>query len=934
MAKERADFMLAGYPRSVSPGDARRDAKHGPGSPAAGPLLEYLLCFAAWLAGSLMLVVPIVGAAQDLRYTSHQHWSTEEGLPQSSVHAIAQTPDGFLWIATEDGLARFDGFNFKVFDGRTLPSPDICCLKVQGEDLLVGTAEGSVREHAGSFTSDPAHPLAGDALQREPAPNAGWSWSADGVSHVGAGGKERGWRVGNNLHGRVQVVLVDRAGLAWVGMKNGLVVLNPDDGSVTSVPALEGNPVLSLFEDAEGNHWIGTETTGLHVLRSAKFRAVPGLADLPVTSVVEATDGAVWVGTRDDGLRRVRAGRVDQPVATAKLSSAVILCLAPAAGGAVWVGTPDGLNYVSATGAVRLITSADGLPDDYIRSVATSSDGTAWIGTQHGLAHLTAGKVDKLLTAADGLAGDMVGALLIIPEGLLAGTSGGLSLVGLDGQVSNFDGKDQLGRRIVAAMARGEDGKLWVATKHDDRRSAGAATDVSVHPPGTIAGHTMVEVGSDQTLPWGANRTVLGMTPDRSGRLWFRLDRGIWLADAARTMEHAEGFGTADGLPTDEVVAGQSSAGWLAANGEMWFPTRRGVAVVDTAHIAPSSTYPPVVVERFLVDEAEVGDGIEIPFGHQRLTFEFAGLSFTAPSSVRYRYQLAGFDKAWTDGGSRRTATYTNLAPGHYVFEVQAMTGGGVWSRTGARIHFRIVPPYYRSWWFVLLMIGLLGLLLATAWLLRLRRIRQQFEAVLAERNRMAREIHDTLTQDFVGTSLQLDIVSQMLKRGKVEAALEQVVRTRRLVTEGLDEARQSIWELRATNAEDSLPTRMTRLVQREAFSSLAARLHVGGAYRALPPAVEREVLRITQEALSNTLKHAAATQTNVNLHYSDEALLLSIEDNGAGFVMDEAAQKAGHFGLIGMRERASVVDGEIGIKSSPGAGTTVTLRIPIGSEA
>ncbi len=881
-----------------------------------------------------MLAVPIAGSAQDLRYISHQHWSTEEGLPQSSVHAIAQTPDGFLWIATEDGLARFDGFNFKVFDRRALPSPDICCLKVQGEDLLVGTAEGTVREHAGSFTSTPGRLPAGEAAEGESARRAGWSWSANQVTHPGNGGKERGWTVGKDLHGRVQMVLVDRAGLAWVGMKNGLAVLNPQDGSVTEVPALEGNSVLSLFEDAEGNHWVGTETTGLHILRRAKFRAVSGLRDLAVTSVVEATDGAVWVGTRDDGLRRVRAGRVDQPVATAKLASAVILCLAPAAGGAVWVGTPDGLNYVSAAGAVRLMTSADGLPGDYIRSVATSGDGTVWVGTQHGLAHLSAGRVDKLLTSADGLAGDMVGALLMIPEGLLAGTSGGLSLVGLDGHVSSPDGKDQLGRRIVAAMAQDLKGRLWVATKHDDRPRPGTATDANLHAPGAIAGHTIVEVGGVGTLPWGANRAVLGITPDRAGRLWFRLDRGIWLADAARTMEHAEGFGTADGLPTDEVVAGQSSAGWLAGNGEMWFPTRRGVAVVDTTHMAPSSTSPPVVIERFLIDEVEVEDGIEIPFGHQRLTFEFAGLSFAAPSSVRYRYQLAGFDKAWTDGGGRRTATYTNLAPGHYVFEVQAMTGEGGWSRTGARIHFRIVPPYYRRWWFILLMIGLLAVLIATAWLLRLRRIRQQFEAVLAERNRMAREIHDTLTQDFVGTSLQLDLVSQMLKRGKVEAALEQVVRTRRLVTEGLDEARQSIWELRATNAEDSLPTRMTRLVQREAFCSLAARLHVGGAYRALPAAVEREVLRITQEALSNTLKHAAATQTNVKLHYSDEALLLSIEDNGAGFVMDEAARKAGHFGLIGMRERASVVDGEIGIESSPGAGTIVTLRVPIGAKA
>jgi signal transduction histidine kinase len=215
---------------------------------------------------------------------------------------------------------------------------------------------------------------------------------------------------------------------------------------------------------------------------------------------------------------------------------------------------------------------------------------------------------------------------------------------------------------------------------------------------------------------------------------------------------------------------------------------------------------------------------------------------------------------------------------------------------------------------------------LAGVYLLRLRRLRRDFDVVLAERNRMAREIHDTLTQDFVGTSVQLDIVAQMLRRGKVDAALEQVVKTRRLVTDGLDEARRSIWELRSSGAEDSLPVKLRRLVEREEWVEIGAKVKVGGAVRALDPKIEREMLRVAQEALQNVRRHARATETTVDLHYSDEAVLLTIEDNGVGFRMEDVP--SGHFGLMGMNERAEVVEGALEIVSEVGKGTTVRLRV------
>jgi signal transduction histidine kinase len=308
------------------------------------------------------------------------------------------------------------------------------------------------------------------------------------------------------------------------------------------------------------------------------------------------------------------------------------------------------------------------------------------------------------------------------------------------------------------------------------------------------------------------------------------------------------------------------------------------------------------------------------------LTIEYAGLSFTAPSEVRYRVKLEGFDNDWVDAGTKRSATYTNLAARTYVFRVQAVNGDGVWNLAGAEVRVRVVPPFWRRWWFLASFLAGLAAILAGIYLLRLRRLRRDFDVVLAERNRMAREIHDTLTQDFVGTSVQLDIVAQMLRRGKVEAALEQVVKTRRLVTDGLDEARRSIWELRSGGAEDGLPLRLRRLAEREEWAELGLTVKVGGAVRALDNRVEREVLRVAQEALQNVKRHARATETLVDLHYSDEAVLLTIEDNGVGFRMEDVP--SGHFGLMGMKERAAVVAGELEIVSEVGKGTKIRLRI------
>jgi signal transduction histidine kinase/ligand-binding sensor domain-containing protein len=893
----------------------------------------------------------------DLRYLSHQSWSTEEGLPQSSVHGIAQTKDGFVWAATEGGLARFDGVNFTAFghaEQQAFKSDDLCCLLAREAGLWVGSSNGLVRRQGDKFQRyGVAEGLASEfVLSLSDGPRGlmvettgGWSrW--DGAKFVAAQNLEpawkvvdgqlsvrgvaRTWKLGEELPaGRVTAVEVDREGSVWVGMSKGLVIADRESGAVKSVDALKGSGVLSVMEDAEGNHWVGTETTGLHVLRRLKFRSEGALAGTPVTVVVQASDGAMWVGSRDDGLRRLRNGVWDEPAKA--LTSQVVLSMVPSEAGGVWVGTPDGLNLVRSDGNVQRITSAEGLPDETIRSLAVAPDGSVWAGTRRGLVHLrvdAAGRVSvKTLTSMDGLGGDLIGTMLMARGangGLWVATSQGVSHIAQDGTIASYTAKDGLGDGIVKAIAQGNRGGIWVVTE---------ANLLSRFEDNGFVRALQLEDRENK---------VEAMVSDGRGSLWLRMDRGVkqillsemrpCVANAV-CIAKADADGLADGMPNSEVVPEGTSQPWLTTSGELWFPTRGGVAVADTLHLPLNRVPPPVAIERFLIDDVAqpLTDGlIEVKAGRSRLTLEYAGLSFVAPGEVRYRFMLEGFDDHWTDAGVRRVATYTNLPPGKYRFRVIAMNDDGVWSTEGATLSLRVVPPFWRRWWFVAIFVLLVGALLAGLYLLRLRRLRQQFDAVLAERNRMAREIHDTLTQDFVGTSLQLDLLAAHLKSGRIETAIEDVRRTRLLVTEGLEEARRSIWELRANQAGDTLPTRMSNLVDRDRFAAISPQLKVGGAYRVLEARVEREVLRITQEAMANALQHAQASHCWVELQYASDALVLTVRDNGVGFSEEVAARKDGHFGLVGMRERASSIGGTLDIASEPGAGTTVNLRVPL----
>jgi ligand-binding sensor domain-containing protein/signal transduction histidine kinase len=944
----------------------------------------------------------------------HQAWTSENGLPQNSVHQILQTHDGYLWVATEGGAGRFNGTQFTIFNQESDPaftSNDACCLAEDRRGALwIGTADGLLRYVGGKFhrytTADglpssvilalaPADDasllvLAGGGVakfdgQRFTSLTASasalgsgpeghvWIATAAGVQSYSAGhlspmqlppmqlpsmpaepieglgslkdGSEwvrtrtalhvwthnllHSWHTGRELPGtRVQSFLEDSRGDLWVGTDRGLVLLHsaaPSDSTRLEIlPLIGAASILTLFEDKEHDLWVGTDTAGLHVLRPQKFHTLSQLLGKAITAITQTTDGTAWLGSKDEGLFRYENGTTTQLSIKDGLLSNVVLSLAAPKDGSLWIGTPDGLNHLQGR-KLTSYTSADGLPDDFIRSIFSDTDGSLWVGTRRGLAHWKDGRF-TVLSREDGFKSNLIGAMLRSSSNdLWVGTLDGLVRI-REGKLTLFTRDQGLSGNVITSLFEDANHTLWVGTKDNG----------------------LSRYAGDGFLPVRAAnipREIDAIVQDHHGYLWLASSNGILrvlasdliaCGDTSTCNPRITAYGSSDGIPAEETSSSGHPGAWRMANGDLWFATRKGVAIINPADLREDRTPLPVVVERFTVDDIEwqlTGAEISIPPGHVRYAFEYAALSFVSPSRVRYRYTLQGFDKQWTQAGSRRNAYYTNLPPGRYRFRVQAAGEDGVWSDAGGEVAFVIKSPFYRTLWFSALVALLLIGIAMGIYRLRVRAIRSQFDAILAERTRIAREIHDTLAQGFVGVSTQLELTAHLLAQSHVREASEQVDRTRSLVREGLAEARRSIWNLRATGAQATLPARMTRLVDQNSTGELKPTINIGGTYRALAPALENEVLRIAQEALANVVRHSRATRVQLDLRYHPNELTLTVADNGVGFHADPTLPAKGHFGLQGMRERSDQIGGKLNVESSPQSGTTVTLHLPLANE-
>ena len=941
-------------------------------------------------------------------------WLTENGLPQNTVHAVTQTQNGYIWIATEGGLARYDGITFRIFDKQNtpaLPSNYIRALKEDRQgNLWIGTAEGLVRLQAGNVftrieglpnnsiqslyedrlgnvyvaTSGGLMVLKGDQVTTFAANDRSVSGSIqtlfedrDGALWIGTpygltrfkDGRFSSFTERDGLGSNsVRAIQQTRDGRLWFGTLSGLTVLR--DGAFTTYRTRDGlnsdrilslcadqdgtlligtasgmnrlnenrfsgfqsgeslstNTILALFEDREGNIWIGTESGGISLLQDTKFSTYSTRNGLPVNlvkSVYGSSNGDIWIGTEGGGLSLLRNGQVTNYSTNVGLSSNVAISLFADSGGTLWVGTTSGLNQYR-NGRFTPQRTSNGPANEYVRSIYQDRDGYLWIGTRSGLTRIKANE-SKTFTEADGLPNDLITALYQGSNGALwIGSLGGLTKFQNE-EFTTYTTKDGLSSDLISSIYEDSNQTLWITTN---------GGGINRFKNGAFTAYTTKQGLIDDVI-----HSVL---EDARDNLWFSCSKGIFRVSKSDFDQVASGnatginsvvYGTADGMLTRECSGGGSPSAWKDNAGKLWFATIRGVAMIDPASIKTNQYAPPVVVEQLRTDDqsAIFNNNAEISPGQTRFDFYYTAPSFVAPDKIRFKYKLDGFDRDWVDAGTRRIASYTNLRPGNYRFIVIASNSDGLWNETGASFSFYLKPYFYQTTWFYILCLLVLAFIAWQIYRFRLRQMQTQFGAVLAERTRIAREIHDNLAQEMLGISVQLEVVARTLPP-TAESAKSHLDRVRILVRHAIAEARRYVWDLRSQELEKSdLPKALGDTARRlTSDTGIQVQVSVHGTFRPLPRLIEENVLRLGQEAINNAVKHANAEHIFVNLGFAPKGLQLCVRDDGKGFHYDATENGTDHFGLIGMRERAERMGGTLWIYSANGSGTEIIVDVPI----
>jgi PAS domain S-box-containing protein len=778
------------------------------------------------LITACLLPLPLAAALDPSKLLTqyvHDVWTTANGLPQNSVLSIAQTPDGYLWLGTENGLVRFDGVRFVIFDRHNTPafkSNVFSALLVDHHgDLWIGTLGGLVQLSHGVFTGFTTQTgLSNDSVQALYEDEQGDLWigtdggglnrrhelafknysSKDGLADnsvfslcadrhggfwIGTHGGLSHW-VGGSFTTKtekdglpsnfIRSLHVDRAGTLWIGTnRDGLAHLVGDEiTTYTTKDGLSENGVWSIMEDSAGSLWIGTGGGGLNRLRGnhfSKFTVAQGFSGEDVWAIFEDREGSLWIGSAGGGLNRLRNGSFTAQGALEGLSSDVVLPIYQDREGAVWVGTSSaGVNRLS-DGQITIFNTSNGLSNNQVFSITEDGRGDHWFGTRNGLTRLSKdGKVTVYSGGGSGLPNDVAHCTYTDSKGdLWVGTRSGLSH--FDGQnFTTYTTKDGLSHNDVTAIYEDRhDGTLWVGTGGGLHHFVNGRFQVYTKKDGlsndvisSIAGD------SDGTL-WlgtngdGLNRLKKGVfrsfttrdglfdddiseiLDDQRGSLWFSCNRGVFsvskdqlnaFANRKISQISSRTFGVADGMRSVECNGGFQPAGWRLNDGALAFPTMKGIAVVDPDHLVRNSLAPPVLIEQSTIDHLEYRDkaNLQPPPGKGQIEFQYTALSFIEPARIRFKYILEGFDKDWTDAGSRRVAYYTNISPGNYRFRVMAMSADGVWSREDASVSLVLPKHFYQTPLFLCLECLVVAALLATAYELRVKQLRANESKLVA----------------------------------------------------------------------------------------------------------------------------------------------------------------------------------------------------------
>ncbi|MBC7926868.1 MAG: hypothetical protein H7039_14545 [Bryobacteraceae bacterium] len=823
-----------------------------------------------------------------------------KAMPRSPAYSVAQTSEGQFWVGTRDaGLFRFSSAGQPQSISRGLPDPKVnTLLPGKNGELWVGTDRGVAR------------------------------WNGSELTPVETGGSAR----------RMQALAMirDRDANLWVGTDSrGLLRINKS--GTTSLNPLVPGAVTAVFEDREGSIWFGN-SNGIERLRDSPFVTYSPSENLPTggNSPVfvdgqnrmwfsPASGGLWWSKDGDSG--RVTEGDLDRDLIYSITGTKDELWIGRQRGGLTSLQSQKGQSQKGrpqkGMPSARTYNQKDGLAQNSVYSVFRTRTGEVWAGTlSGGVSRLSHGKLSTY-TTANGLSSNTVSAIAETAEGTIwFGTSAGLSTISKD-LWRSYTTADGLPSASINCLLAGSGGELWVGT------AAGLAV-------GGSGGFK-----SPNAVPAILREPILGIAEDQHGWLWvatanhvFRLQRNAFLNGSVNS-ESLHEYGVADGLRSVEGVKRHRSV-VADSLGRIWIATSGGISVVDPARLANSSAPAIARVQSITADgrPIDVRDLVRIPGGGQRITFGYAGLSLSIPERVRFRYSLAGFDQQWSEPVSTREAVYTNLGPGKYRFRVISSNPDGVWNSGESSIAFEIEPLFWQTWWFCIAVLLSTGIAIAAIYRFRLHQLTHQlnvrFDERLAERTRIAQELHDTLLQGFLSASMQLYVATDKLADDS--PAKPPLGRVQQLMAQVIEEGRNAVRGLRSPdNSALDLGQAFLRVKEELGTETQATfQVIVQGQPRPLHPMLRDEVYRIGREALVNAFRHSNAKDIEMELEYAGRQFRFLVRDNGHGIDPEILNRgRDGHWGLRGMRERAERIGGQLHVWSSFAAGTEVQLSVP-----
>ena len=826
------------------------------------------------------------------------------------------TRNGVLWVGTSDGLFRFDGNQFvavgpRVSTARIQESPDgnLLVLNAQGLMELRDSEIVSQTQLAGRLGV--AHNEIFDVLKDRHGNT--WYCTGRGVMREHNRRIEQLGSHGPIGHGAT-IAYGDSQGNVWIGKEAGLF-----RGTSAGLEVVDDKiKVRSIFSDRDGSLWVGTNGDGMYRFKDRVIRMFTTKDGLPNDSLMTALvthDGAVWTGANCGGITRFDGTRFQTYNEKHGLLNSCVWALAEDLNRDLWIGTWGGGVFRFQNGTFTQFSKGHGLEDDRVTTIAAARDGSVWFGTRGGgLTRLKQGQF-RTYTTADGLSANVI--LKVLED--RAGNIWVGSRHGLDRLVGDrFENFTDVPKTFAVPIGEDRDGGFFMVTEVDEEASTRRRHKARVDTMTYLAAYDMVET--------------------EQGEIWFggsplsRVQPGSFARSHDEPPDFEE-ITTADGL-LDRDTSGPGTLA-LTRDGKLYAATRQGLAMLDLGRMAVTSTKPSIYLRDITIgrNTQKAGREVILPPGTNHFQIHFAAVEISAPEKIRMQYRLDGVDSEWLDAPANPVAIYSRIPVGTHALRIRACNRNGIWDREGVIFSVTQQPYFYQTRWFIAAMFAFGIVLVVLVHRLRVAQISRvlsaRFDERLAERTRVAREIHDTFLQTVQGSKLVADhALKNSADHNLAVRALEQLSTW---LAQATEEGRTALLSLRATATEKSdLAEALGHAIDecgRESGAKVSFAVH--GDVREVHPIVRDELYRIGYEAIRNACRHSRGDRLEVTLEYAHD-LTLRVSDNGIGIEAEVIEKgKDGHFGLRGMRERAERTGSKFTLVSLPESGTVVTAVVP-----